>query len=164
MMLSIGFSSPKNDLKLFGRAIEVVEKRPFSHAFAIYKDPLLDIDMVFQASHGIVHSCTYEKHKEDNNIVRVYNLECSPAQFKAFYTLMLGSLGKPYAWYQIAGVFLGKIFRCKNPFKNDLDSDFCSQLMVYVCLILNIDIKNAPNTVTPSDLDSILSAHQGNNI
>lgn len=164
MVLTIGFSSAKNDLMLFGRLIELIERRPFSHAFVIYKDPITNVDMVFQASHGIVHCCTLARHKENNNIILTYDLAFSQEQFIEFYNLMINSLGQSYAWHQILGIFIGKLFRCKNPFDNNLSTNFCSQLMVYVCLIKGIPIEDKPNSVTPSDLNEILSRYSSNNI
>jgi len=158
-IIKIGFSSPKNDLMIFGRAIEVIEKRPFSHAFVIYKDPILGTEMVFQASHGIVHNCEYVKLKENNTVICEYSMDFTEAEFYEFYTLMISMLGVPYAWKQILGIFISKIFGCKNIFEDSLSTEFCSQLAAKVCKIKNIPIPDKTNTITPSDLNEILKSY-----
>lgn len=157
--IQIGFSSPKNDLMIFGRVIEAVEKRPFSHAFIIYRDPILGTEMVFQAAHGIVHNCEYIKLKEHNNVVLTYTMDFTDVEFYKFYEFMISMLGVPYAWKQIVGIFICKILGCRNFFENTLSSMFCSQLAAKVCEIKNIPLPDKVNTITPSDLNEILKGY-----
>lgn len=144
---------------IFGRAIEAIEKRPFSHAFVIYKDPILGTEMVFQASHGIVHNCEYIKLKEHNNVIHTYSLDFTESEFYEFYTFMISKLGIPYAWKQIVGIFICKILSCRNFFEDSLATEFCSQLAAQVCRIKNLPIPDKTNTITPSDLNEILQGY-----
>lgn len=160
-IIKIGFSSPKNDLMLFGRAIEAIEKRPFSHVYIVYRDPIIGTEMVFQASHGIVHNCTYNKLKEHNNIIKTYELQFTELEFYEFYEFMILNLGISYAWMQIIGIFIAKLLRCKNPFNDSNTTEFCSQLAARVCKIKNIPLPETPNQITPSDLNEILQRIYG---
>jgi len=157
MNIIIGFSSAKSKYALFGKAIELVEKRPFSHALVIYQDPITGIDMVFQAAHGIVHSCSFSKFCEYNNIIKLYKLEFTQQEYDEFYKMMLTLLGTKYGWCQIIGIFIKKLIHIESPFHNGLQSIICSELAARICKIKNIPITIDLDSITPSDLDKILS-------
>lgn len=157
--ITIAFSSTKNRFALFGRIIEAVEKRPFSHALVIYKDPILNADMVFQASHGLVNQCTLEHFLKKNDIQVSYNLTPTKEQFEIFYAFMIQMLGVKYGWLEILGIGLKKLLHLESPFKDGLVTVICSELCAQVCTILGLDMQEPIDSITPSDLNGLLKSY-----
>ena len=157
--ITIAFSSAKNRLALFGRLIEAVEKRPFSHALVIYKDPILNIDMVFQASHGLVNQCTLDQFLKKNDIQISYTLVATKDQFETFYSFMIQMLGVKYGWLEILGIGFKKLLHLESPFKDGLVTVICSELCAQVCTILGLNMPESIDTITPSNLNEILKSY-----
>jgi hypothetical protein len=155
-MITVGFSTARNDLMLFARGIELIEKRPFSHVFIKYIDPNSGIEMVFQASHGMVNHMSLARFESSNTIIKMYDLDFNQDQFNKFYIFMLLKLGTPYGWLTIASIFISKIFRINCVLTKGLTTEICSQLGAEVCRIKNIPMPDITATITPSKLDVLL--------
>ena len=166
MIITIGFSTAKNDLMLFARGIEAIEKRPYSHVFIRYDDPITGIEMVFQASHGMVNHMSYALFLTGNKVIKGYNINYNRVEFNTFYTFTLSRLGAPYGWKSILGIFLSKILRISNPFPNAKLTDICSQLGAQVCALKGMQMPQDMSSVTPSNLDTLIqnAGYKPNNI
>lgn len=160
MIITIGFSRAKSKFALYGKAIQAIEKRPYSHAYTRYTDPRSGLEMVFQAAHGSVNLCNYDLFLEHSIVEKEYKLECTEDQFNDLWCFMMKMQGIKYGWLQAVGMFLNKLIHIENPFKDDLSTEVCSELAARVCSILKIPIPNDFDDITPSNLDTIL----GNNI
>lgn len=161
--ITIAFSSTKNKFMLFGKLIEAVEKRPFSHALVIHKDPITGIDMVFQSSHGMVHHCTLQRFLTTNHLVKSYDLTLNTSEYNVFYSSMLNCLGTRYGWLELVGIALNKLIHIRSPFRDGLQTMICSELAARVCQIKGIQIDKDLDSVTPSDLEAILRRIYGEN-
>lgn len=157
--ITIAFSSAKNRFALFGRLIETVESRPFSHALVIYKDPILGVDMVFQASRGLVNQCSLEHFLKKNDIQVSYTLPTTKKQFEIFYSFMIQMLGVKYGWLEILGIGLKKLLHLESPFKDGLVTVICSELCAQVCKILDVNMPEHVDSITPSDLNELLKGY-----
>jgi hypothetical protein len=156
MIITIGFSAPKNKYKIFANAIQLVEKRPFSHVFTLYQDPTTGMDMIFQASHGMVNHISYEMFCKDNYVIKTYELLFTDKQFAGFYEFMLKNLGVPYGILEIVGIFFKKITHLQSPFHDGTETFICSELAARVCEMNGTTIPGDLDEITPSDLDKIL--------
>lgn len=159
--ITIGFSSAKSNLMLFARAIEAVEKRPFSHVYVKYNDPFTGIDMIFQASHGMVNHCTFVAFESGNVVIKTYDFQFDDIEFHSFYVFMLCSLGIPYGWKDVLGIFFAKLIRGKYPFPEDKRTAICSKIGALVCKMKNVPLPNNIDSISPSDLDRILGDYNG---
>ncbi len=144
----IGFSKPKGNFKIFGWAIQLIEKRDFSHAYIVIDD------MVYHASRNMVHCIKKDKFLENNKEVVKYKIvsEVSgpPMEF------LKDSLGTSYGIDQILAILVQKIFKTKKQLlTNNTQKMICSE---YVARFINklgvVTIENLDSVTTP-DLEAI---------
>lgn len=158
-MITVAFSSTKSKFMLFGKLIEAIEKRPFSHSLVIYKDSLTGMEMVFQASHGRVNCCSLDRFLQDNVIKVKYNILISDELHLKFSKFKNSMLGAKYSWAEIFFIAIKKLIHLESPFKDGLDTVICSELAAYVCQMLGIEMPKNLDSITPSELNSILSSY-----
>lgn len=157
MIVTIGFSSAKSNWMLFARAIEAVEKRPYSHVFIKYLDEGHNRELVFHATGAGVHKNYYSDFLEHNTVIKEYHLDFDSTEMEEFYDLMEEMLNRKYSWLDILGIFWRKITHLKNPFSDGLATVICSELGARVCKIKKIPVPEPLDDTTPSDLDKILA-------
>lgn len=159
--ITIGFSRAKSDWLIGSKIIQLVEKRPYSHCIIIYKDPILNKDMVFQASHGMVNHISYFNFSDINLTIKTYELEFNDNEFNTFYEFMFNKLGIPYGRLELIGIGIKKLFHLESPFHDGLQTEICSELAARVCKLKGIEIPINLDEITPSDLDTILGGLYG---
>ena len=159
MIITIGFSSAKSDWMLFARAIEAVEKRPFSHVYVKYSEEGQD-SVVFHATGAGVHKNYYSDFLKHNTVIKEYHLDFNELESEEFYDLMEELLNRSYSWLDIVGIFWRKMTHLKNPFKDGLTTVICSELGAKVCKIKKIAIPEPLDDITPSDLDKVLEEYK----
>lgn len=156
MNITIGFSTAKSPWAIGSKIIESVEKRDYSHVYIRAFDLQTGLDMVYQASHGCVNSCTYDNFNLDHIPVKEYSLTCSATQYIDMITFLKKNLGIPYSRSQIVLIGIKKLLRIELNIRNNSNAEICSELGARVCRIYGIDVGNDLDFTTPSDLDSIL--------
>ena len=72
--VSIIFTKSRNPLKLTSRLISWRIRRPYSHVAIVFFSPWLGLDLVIQASHGMVHCIPLEHMNRDNVVVKKFDL------------------------------------------------------------------------------------------
>ena len=159
MKISVGFSRNKAWYKVGSTAIELVEKRPYSHAFIRHTDPFTSRDMIAQAAHGMVNEMSFVRFCEDNTVVKQYDFDITPDQYKTLIEAIEDNLGVPYGYMELIWIAIKKLFHVEVNIHDHDDTYICSEFVGRLLEILNI-IKPADlDFLTPSDLDKLIQAH-----
>jgi hypothetical protein len=158
MKFIIGFSRARSCLKIGSKIIQLVEARNFSHAYVKYIDSRTNIEVISQASHGIVNLVNSQIFIKDNILVEEYEIECSEEQFKKIELFIYSNLGKPYSEFQLALIGVKKIFHFTPKIKNHDEAFICSEWAKRVCEIANVELSDMieDDYVTPSDLNTMI--------
>ena len=157
-LIEVGFSRAKSKTAILSKAIQLAEKRPFSHAFITFLEPKTQTKMVVQASHGMVNTCAYSHFLKENVVVKRYLMNFTQAQFDIFWAKTLITLGIPYSLWQDVVIAFMKLFQCKKVFFiNGSMAEICSEWAAIVCSIYGIALPEIKDTITPSELEFILS-------
>lgn len=151
-----GFSSAKSVLKVGSRIIREVEKRKFSHAYIKYVDPITNITMISQASHGYVNITNYEIFIRDNNIICEYQYECNEEQFTNVLKFIFKNTGKPYSKLQLMLIAIKKLFHFEINVHNRDEAFICSEWVGKIAKIIGIDVPDELDYSTPSDIEIIV--------
>lgn len=155
--ITIGFSKPKKQ-KIFSLAIQLIEKREYSHSYIIIDD------MVYHAAHGMVHSVLLANFTKNNECILSYDIKISQELFDAAFVFLKNTLGVTYGFDQILGIFIQKIFRKREPIIiNNSQRIVCSELCARYLDAAGITIDVPFDSVTPSDLQAFLEDKYGEN-
>ena len=152
----IGFSRSISFWKIGSRVIQEVEKRNYSHVYIRYVDPSTGIVMIAQASHGMINEMSFAIFKQNNIIVKEYNLTATEKQFLDILIFIKQNLGKSYSMSQIFLIGIKKLFGFETTINNKDTAFICSELGARICIILGIILNNNIDYETPSDLDTLL--------
>lgn len=158
MKIIIGFSRAKSPWKIGSKVIQLVEKRPFSHAYMKYTSSYTKVDLVSQASHGMVNCFNYDIFLEDNVVVEEYEFECSDEQFKVIKTFIDSNIGKPYSRMQLVWIGVKKILHIQPKIENGDAAFICSEWAKRICEVAGIIIKSEDDYITPSDLNTLIKS------
>lgn len=153
----VGFSCPHKNT-LFSCAIKLIEKRPYCHTYIVIDD------MVYHASHGIVHSVSYENFLKRNKETHKYALNIEEEVLQKGTNYIKDVLGTMYGFDQIFGILIQKIFRKTEPvIVNNSDRMVCSEFCARVLNVFNPELEIEYDAVTPSNLQEIMEVEYGKN-
>lgn len=158
MNILIGFSKAKSIFKVGSTAIQLAEKREYSHAYIRYYSEEKQCDMVAQASHGYVNEISFENFKKSNTVIKEYCMAVTPSQFKAVMFFIGSKLGTVYSKMQIVLIAIKKILLFEIKQYNKDKYFICSEFAGIVCRILGVKMPDNLDYCTPSDLDTLLSS------
>jgi hypothetical protein len=135
----IATSRPKK-WKVGAELIKVYQGTEFSHVLIIKGD------LVYQASHGLVHCAHIDNFTSDNDIVDFYEIDDSLVDMEFVYK----QLGKSYSTTQIILVPFLKLVKAK--YKGNKDSKFiCSEFVGKALMLPWVD-----DITTPKDISVYL--------
>lgn len=154
--LIVGFSKAKSSWKIGSTVIQKVDCRDYSHCYVRYTCVTTKVELIAQASHGFVNLVSKAIFSEQNIIVKEYAIDCTDVQFLDVLTFVVNNLGKPYSKLQLILIGIKKFLHVQIKYYDRGASYICSELASRVCQILNINIPEEIDYVTPSDLDNIL--------
>lgn len=159
MDIIIGFSRAKSPWKIGSKIIAESEKRNYSHAYIRFACEVTGVQLVYQASLGMVNAYSYELFKAHNVIVEEYILTASGReQDIELLTFLQKNLGKPYSKIQIMLLTLKKLFNFEVKYSNN-DAEFiCSELAARIVLVVLPEANvNNLDYYTPSDLNKLVN-------
>lgn len=157
-IIYIGFSYPTGKFEPFAWLIQWIEARKYDHVYIRFPEPISGEYMIFQASKEMINLYNKDIFSASNHSVKEYAISCTDEQYLALWAHIRQSLGIPYSLKEDFGILLMKIFKLKeNPFSQGMSAEFCSEEAARVCNLLGIDVKNNPDAIDPTMLDSILS-------
>lgn len=154
--LTIGFSKAKG-YKPLSKAIMIVERTPFSHAYLKLSNRHFNDFDIYQASKGLVNHVIEETFLQENEVVEEFNIPIVSTEKMAIIGMIRKKLGKPYSVRTLIGIFLLQKFNLKIDFLFDGDHAYiCSELVARVLkasgkLPVNLDVDKA----TPKQLHEI---------
>jgi len=154
--MTIGFSRASSMWKLGSAAIQLAEKRNFSHVYIRYICPITQVDIIAQASKGYVNEINVAHFLEHNVIVEEYKLDCSSKQFNDVLLFIKQHLGVKYSQLQILVIAIKKLFNFSIPIDNKDMGFICSEFAARVCQIHGIRTPSYLEDYTPSDLNTLI--------
>jgi hypothetical protein len=154
--ISIGFSKAKSIWKIGSTAIQLAEKREYSHVYISYFSEEKQCSMVAQASHGYVNEISLQSFEQSNIIIKQYELAITDAQFNQALSFIGSKMGSLYSKMQILLIAIKKLIKFEIKQYNQDKYFICSEFAAIVCRILGVKVPANLDYVTPSDLDTIL--------
>jgi len=158
MKITFGFSRSIG-CKPFSKAIQLVEKRPYSHVYIKYVDELTKDVMIFQASHGDVNVVSESMFLASNVIIEEYEMQVLDSVYMTIRKKMNSLLGLKYSTLQILNIAIQKIFQTKDIklVANGNEQFICSELGYVILEEAYPKVIADQESVTPSDFNKIIN-------
>ena len=127
MKITIGCSR-NSSCKIGSELIQLWQGTNYSHVYARWYLSTQEREIVFQASHGLVHQVSLENFIKDNIIIKEFLLDLSDEQFKKFSQKCIDLSGVPYSIMELLQIFISDVSNGKIKF-TDQPGYICSELM-----------------------------------
>lgn len=127
MKLVIGCSR-NSECKIGSELIQWWISQPYSHVYARWYLHTQEREIVYQASHGMVHQLSLDNFTKQNTIVKEFTLYLTDEQFKKFSQKCIDLQGIPYSKLELLQIFISDITHGKVKFQ-DQPGYICSELM-----------------------------------
>jgi hypothetical protein len=127
--LTVAFSRPRDKWAIGSYFIRAFEHAPFSHALIRWHSDSVERDMVYQASHGMVHFIEGSRFDADVETVVAYEIELTDDQHKVIIQKAVDLAGVKYGTLTLFGIAFERITGIKNPFRDGEHSFVCSELV-----------------------------------
>lgn len=161
--ITVAFSI-HTDGAIGSKIIAASENRNYSHALVIL--PLEGMDVIFQASRGMVNMIAAENFLKKNTISVSYDYYISDELFTILKTNLIKKLGTPYGTTQLIWIGFMKLLQIKTwpaiiykKITNGESEEICSELVSGVVQLIDpcVDFSDVQlDFITPSDLDKKL--------
>ena len=160
--LTIGFSKPRGDLALFGKAIMLYNRSKFSHCYVRF-ETAFEVPMISQASKGMVNFMSIPAFEKNNHIVEEFKIEVTPEQMTAIKMHSMHKAGLPYSVKQIVGIVIADIFNLKtNPFDKSPDTLVCSEYLAQIAGMLGVELDKDSSLISPKEMNKAFhKAYEG---
>jgi hypothetical protein len=158
-MITVGFSRSKKWYKIGSRIIAFALRRPYSHAYFRYKDPVTNLQMVSQASHGFINEITYHNFLKENVVVEEISYALNEQQFAELLNWCKSKQGNKYATDLIISIFIKKLIKKSLGISDGEEKFICSEYVIRGLLRVfrTLDVKDyVLDELDPSDLNTIL--------
>lgn len=160
----MGFSRPKK-FAIGSAVIRIAENSPFSHAFLRWYAEGIKRDMVYQASHGMVHFVSGENFDNINETIVSYYVDLTDEQFKNVIKKCVDLAGTKYGTLALLGMGLERATGIENPFRDGDRTFVCSELVGEVLKQSGIaDVAIDLELAGPKKLESAISAISNFNV
>lgn len=162
--IKIGFSRPIK-WKMFAWLIMKAYRINYDHVFISLNSAKYERELIYQASHTKVNFIGRILFLQDNLIIKEFEIDVTPENYKALMQFAIDNVGKPYGIKEAIGlgiVRLAEIFgkKIKNPFGDSGRTYICSELGGYVLKqftnFKNLDIDC--DNLNPQQLERYLSS------
>lgn len=128
MKLHVAFSRPKK-FAIGSWAIRLATKSSYSHALLRWHSKSLNKDLIYQASHGMVHFTSGERFDANHEMLAVYEIQLTDEQHKAVMKKCIDLAGTEYGYWALIGMALERFSGIKNPFRDGDNTFVCSELV-----------------------------------
>ena len=159
MKIIIGASKNNN---LGSKLIQWWENSKYSHVYIRWHLHTQDREIIYQASHGMVHFLEFSNFKKHNKIVTEISLEITTEQFVKLTQKCIDYAGKPYSKLELLQIWLSDVSDSKVKVK-DRKGFICSELLGALLVELNITFQKPLYLLTPKDIMEALEANYGKN-
>lgn len=127
--LRIGFSKPKSPWAIGSVVIQKLDGANFSHAFLRWTSATIERDLIYQASHGMVHFISGDNFDADEITVVAYSIDLTDAQWTEMLQKCIDLAATKYGTLELFGMGLEKYTGIKNPFRDGSRTFVCSELV-----------------------------------
>jgi hypothetical protein len=156
-MKKIVIGASKNDL-IGSKAIQWWLNTDYSHVYVRWYLSSQEREIVYQASHGMVHFTSLEHFTRDNLIVKEYVIDLTDEQFKKFSGKCIDLAGESYSKLELLQIFIRDIFKEKINFQ-DQPGYICSELMCELLEDIGIKFTKPKHLVRPDDIMKALEIY-----
>jgi len=156
MQITIGAS--RNN-KLGSKLIRWWIGAPYSHVFVKWHLITQNRDIVYQASHGMVHFIAYDNFLKDNEIVEEIVIDIDNEHFIKFSKKCIDLAGQPYSTNQLIQIFLYDISNQTLHF-NDLKGYICSELICELLSDIGYTFNKVKYLINPKDIINTLMGNK----
>lgn len=137
--------------KIGSEAIQWWINAPYSHVYIRWHLATQDREIVYHASHGMVHFREYNNFKKENIIVCEFELELSEAQFKKFSQKCIDLAGESYSKLELLQIILCDITNGKIHTEDQVGY-ICSELLCELLEDLGYIFNKPKYLITPKDI------------
>lgn len=123
----------------------------YSHVYTKWYLSDQDREIVYHASHGMVHFKEYENFKNDNEIVVEIEIELTCEQFKKFSSKCIDIAGQDYSSLELLQILLCDITDGRIH-TQDQKGYICSELMAELLEDLGYKFSKPKYLLTPKDI------------
>lgn len=127
--LKIGFSRPRSKWKIGSALIRLFEGSDFSHTLLRWESETLERELVYQASHGMVHFLSGHRFDIEAHTVREYEVDLTDSEFTVVLQKCVDLAGVKYGYLTLLGMAIERITGCRNPFRDADRTYVCSELV-----------------------------------
>lgn len=156
MKITIGFSRAKSPYALGSKAIQIAEKRPYSHCYVRYTHPVTGIDIISQAAHGFLNQFNGDIFKEANTIIEEYTFDVYHKEYTDMLTYIHLNLGRKYGFIQLVFIAIKKLLHIELNIHDGDKTFICSEFASRICDVLGIFHILNQDYITPSDLNKLI--------
>lgn len=141
------------------RVIQWWMRTNYSHIYVRWYLSSQEREIVYQASHGMVHFCSLENFTKDNTVVKEFILEITDEQFKKFSQKSIDLAGEKYSKLELLQIFLTDLSYGKLSFK-DQNGYICSELVCELLEDIGIVFKKPKYMMKPIDIVYALEQYE----
>ncbi len=156
MKITIGAS--RNQL-IGSKAIQWWIDADYSHSYARWTLNTQERDIIYQASHGLVHFQALENFQKQNEIVEEIELEITDEQFKRFSRKCIDLAGVKYSKLQLLQIFINDATNDRIKF-DDQPGYICSELMHDLLIDLGMSFNKPKHLLNPKDIMDCVRAYK----
>lgn len=158
MKIYIGFSKPRK-FKIGSELIRWWSGTNYSHVYIRFISNNIP-SSVYHAAHGMVHFRSFVKFKEENCVIKEYEIDITDKIKKEMLTHCMLLSGDSYGYVELLKIFLSDCFYSitgKQIGFKDNKGYICSELVgEFLSKKLGIVIKKPLFLLKPSDIDKLL--------
>jgi hypothetical protein len=148
MKIFIGVS--RNN-KIGSKAIQWWIGANYSHSYVRWTLSTQERDIIYQASHGMVHFISLENFTKENEIVEEIELELCPESFKRFSRKCVDLAGVEYSTLELFQILLHDMSKGRITFE-DQHGYICSELICDLLEDLGIKFSKPKFMMNPKDI------------
>ena len=137
--------------KIGSKLIQLWLDTDYSHVYARWYLSDQDREIVYQASHGMVHFKPFSKFNDENEIIEEFEIELTCEQFAKFSAKCIDLAGEQYSKLELLQIVLSDISNGKIHFE-DQKGYICSELMCELLEDLGYKFNKPKYLITPKDI------------
>ena len=155
MELIIGAS---RNSKIGSKLIQWWMGTKFSHVYARWELKTQQRNIIYQASHGMVHFQSFDNFVKANTIVKEFTITLTDEQFKKFSIKCIDLAGESYSQLELLQIFICNISNGKIQ-AEDQPGYICSELICELLEDLGIKFDKPKFLMRPDDIIRSLEQH-----
>lgn len=143
--------------KLGSKLIQWWIEAPYSHVYARWYLSDQDREIVYQASHGMVHFKEFNNFTKENQIVKEFVIDVTCEQFQVFSQRCIDLAGQPYSVIELIQILVSDVTNGRIH-TDDQPGYICSELMTELLESLGYKTIKPKYLVSPKDIVEFLES------